>query len=64
MSARSNKTPQLTQQDTVDKKALITAVLLAILIMLVDGYDLQILALIVPVLAESWNVPASDFGLM
>lgn len=38
-------------------------VLIAI-IMVIDGYDLQIMALLIAPLAGAWQVPASDFGIV
>lgn len=41
---------------------LFTVLPLALGVMLIDGYDLQVMALLVPVLAREWAIPAADFG--
>ncbi len=39
-----------------------TAVLCA-MVLLIDGYDIQVMALAVPTLAQSWSLPPASFGL-
>lgn len=45
------------------RPATLTTVLpLALGVMLIDGYDLQVMALLVPVLAGEWGLAPADFG--
>ncbi|SFV07898.1 MFS transporter [Pseudoduganella namucuonensis] len=41
----------------------IRVILLCCLTVLLDGYDIQTMALVVPSLAQEWNMPASAFGV-
>ncbi len=38
--------------------------LLTALLMLIDGYDLQVMALVAAPISEGWGVPVSDFGIV
>lgn len=43
--------------------SLLALALLAAAIMIADGYDMQIMAILVPLLADIWQLPAAEFGV-
>ena len=42
----------------------VLVVVLCALVVMIDGYDIQIMSLAVPAVAEDWGVPPSSFGLV
>jgi AAHS family 4-hydroxybenzoate transporter-like MFS transporter len=42
----------------------VLVVVLCALVVMIDGYDIQIMSLAVPAVAQDWGVPASSFGLV
>jgi len=55
---------RLTPHATTDPRQprLIVIALLTAAVMIVDGYDLQVIGLLVPTLSRHWDVPVSEFG--
>ncbi|MEO8308850.1 MAG: MFS transporter [Pseudomonadota bacterium] len=46
----------------MNRPSLILLALLGAAIMMLDGYDLQVIALVVPLISSAWGVAASSFG--
>ena len=42
----------------------IRIIMLCCLTVLLDGYDIQTMALVVPSLSREWGMPASSFGIV
>ena len=46
----------------MNRSGLIQLALLGAAIMILDGYDLQVIAVVLPLMAADWGIAASSFG--
>ena len=46
----------------MSRARLVMLALLGAAIMILDGYDLQVIAVVVPLISNAWGIPASSFG--
>jgi AAHS family 4-hydroxybenzoate transporter-like MFS transporter len=61
-----SQAPSLTVEQVIDERPLsalqIRVIALCSLVVFIDGFDLQAMALAVPTLSESWGLPPAGFG--